>query len=60
MFGQVVSMDAMVKDLLIEEAGDKELQHGFMEARRAENLIKYKDEIQNRPKNVWLKNEKQK
>jgi hypothetical protein len=53
-------MDAMVKDLLIEEAGDKELQQGFMEARRAENLIKYKDEIQNRPKNVWLKNEKQK
>jgi hypothetical protein len=26
MFEQVVSMDAMVKDLLIEEAGDKELQ----------------------------------
>jgi ATP-dependent RNA helicase DDX27 len=60
MFEQVVSMDAMVKDLLIEEAGDKELQQGLMEARRAENLIKYRDEIQNRPKNVWLKNEKQK
>ena len=53
-------MDAMVKDLLIEEAGDKELQQGLMEARRAENLIKYREEIQNRPKNVWLKNEKQK
>jgi hypothetical protein len=60
MFEQVVSMDAMVKDMLIEEAGDKELQQGLMEARRAENLIKYRDEIQNRPKNVWLKNEKQK
>lgn len=60
MFEQVVSMDAMVKDLLIEEAGDKELQQGLMEARRAENLIKYREEIQNRPKNVWLKNEKQK
>ncbi len=31
-----------------------------MEARRAENLIKYSEEIQNRPKNVWLKSEKQK
>jgi hypothetical protein len=29
-----------------------------MEARRAENLIKYREEIQNRPKNVWLKNER--
>ena len=31
-----------------------------MEAQRAENLIKYKDEISNRPKTVWLKTEKQK
>jgi hypothetical protein len=31
-----------------------------METRRAENLIKYKEEIANRPKAVWLKNEKQK
>jgi hypothetical protein len=31
-----------------------------MEARRAENLIKYKDEIANRPKAVWLKTDKQK
>ena len=29
-----------------------------MEARRAENFIKYREEIQNRPKNVWLKNER--
>ena len=30
----------------------------MMEAKRAENIIKYKDEIKNRPKTVWLKNEK--
>lgn len=53
-------LDGLVKDLLIEEAGDKELQQAVMEARRAENMIKYKDEIENRPKNVWLKSEKQK
>ena len=59
-FEQVVSMDAMVKELLIEEAGDKEIQKAFMETKRAENMIKYRDEITNRPRNVWLKNEKQK
>ncbi len=60
MFEQVVSMDALVKELLIEEAGDVELQKAMMETKRAENMIKYRDEIANRPKNVWLKNEKQK
>lgn len=49
-----------MKDLQIEEAGDQELQKAVMEAKRAENMIKYKDEIANRPKAVWLKNEKQK
>lgn len=49
-----------MKELQIEEAGDKELQRAVMEAKRAENMIKYKDEINNRPKAVWLKNEKQK
>jgi hypothetical protein len=38
-------MDAMVKELLVEEAGDTELQKGMMEAKRAENLIKYREEI---------------
>jgi ATP-dependent RNA helicase DDX27 len=53
-------MDCMIKELLIEEAGDKELQKAMMEARRAENMIKFREEIENRPKRVWLKNEKQK
>jgi hypothetical protein len=38
-------LDQLVKDLQIEEAGDKELQTALMEARKAENMIKYKDEI---------------
>ena len=53
-------LDQLVKDLQIEEAGDQELQKAFMEARKAENMIKFKDEIKNRPKSVWLKNEAQK
>lgn len=53
-------LDQVVKALQLEEAGDKELQQGLMEARRAENLIKHKEEIANRPKAVWLKSDKQK
>lgn len=31
-----------------------------MEAKRAENLLKYRDEIMNKPKKHWLKNTQQK
>jgi superfamily II DNA/RNA helicase len=51
-------LDHLVKDVQIEEAGDSELQKAMMEAKRAENMIKYKEDIANRPKSVWLKNEK--
>jgi uncharacterized membrane protein len=49
-----------LKELQLEESSDKELQKAMMEAKRAENMIKYREEIQNRPKNMWLKSEKQK
>lgn len=47
-------LDHLVKELQLDEEGDVELQKGIMEARRAENLIKYKEEIQNRPRSLWL------
>lgn len=47
-------LDHLVKELQLDEEGDVELQKGIMEARRAENLIKYKDEIHNRPRSLWL------
>lgn len=36
------------------------MERAMMEAKRAENLIKYKDEIMNRPKKHWMKNTKEK
>lgn len=38
-------LDTLVKETILEEASDKELQKAVMEARRAENMIKYKEEI---------------
>ena len=39
---------------------DRELAKAMMEQKRAENLIKYKDEIMNRPKRHWIMNGKEK
>ena len=50
----------IVKELSIEELSEKELQKADVEARRAENLIKHKEEIMNRPKKHWMKNTLQK
>lgn len=36
------------------------MKQALIEAKRAENLIKYKDEIMNRPKKHWQKNTEQK
>ena len=49
-----------MKEILIEEANDKEVTKGIMEAQRAENLIKHREEIMNRPKKQWTKSDKQK
>ena len=53
-------LDAFVKEVDVEEVGDKELRKADMEARRGENMIKHRDEIMNRPKKHWMKNEKEK
>ena len=39
---------------------DKEIERAYKEAARAENLVKYKDEIMSRPKAEWLTSHKQK
>lgn len=53
-------LDHPLKQIQLEEASDKEIQKAMQDARRAENMIRYREEIANRPKNVWLKTEKQK
>ena len=39
---------------------DKEIERAYMEAQRAENMVKYKDEIMSRPKAEWHKSFKEK
>mmetsp|Transcript_45001 Transcript_45001/g.59704 ORF Transcript_45001/g.59704 Transcript_45001/m.59704 type:complete len:199 (+) Transcript_45001:591-1187(+) len=39
---------------------DKEIERAYKEAARAENLVKYRDEIMSRPKTEWHKSFKQK
>lgn len=53
-------LDHPLKQIQLEEASDKEIQKAMQDARRAENMIRYREEIANRPKNVWLKTERQK
>lgn len=38
-------LDTPLKELQLEESSDKELQKAMMEAKRAENMIKYREEI---------------
>lgn len=49
-----------MKEIETEEQSEVEMTKALMEARRAENLIKYKDEIMNRPKRHWMTNTQQK
>ena len=44
----------------LEQQRDKEMELAYRDAQRAENMIKYKDEIMSRPKNEWHKTLKQK
>lgn len=39
---------------------DKEIERAYKEASRAENIVKYRDEIMSRPKNEWHKSLKEK
>ncbi|KAJ3114349.1 nucleolar DEAD-box protein required for synthesis of 60S ribosomal subunit [Phlyctochytrium bullatum] len=46
-----------IKEILAEERVEKDLQQAEMKVQKAENLIKYKDEIQSRPARTWFKKE---
>ncbi|CDW79227.1 rna helicase [Stylonychia lemnae] len=53
-------LDQIVKEISVEEKADREMEEALMQAKRAENMIKYKDEIMNRPKKHWQKSNDQK
>lgn len=46
-------LDSLIKIIGAWEAEDKEYQEALKDAQRAENMIKYKEEIMNRPKKMW-------
>lgn len=46
-------LDPLLQDLKLEMMEDRELEKAYREAARAENLIKYKEEINSRPRASW-------
>ncbi len=49
-----------MREIHLEQSQDREIERAYKEAQRAENMIKYKDEIMSRPKAEWHKNYKEK
>lgn len=49
-----------VDDVLSEEKAEKELLQAEMELKKGENMLKYKDEIEARPKRTWFQTEQEK
>ncbi|KAJ3338047.1 nucleolar DEAD-box protein required for synthesis of 60S ribosomal subunit [Gonapodya sp. JEL0774] len=56
----ISSIDADVESVLKEEAEEKLMAQADMEATKAENLLKHKDEIYARPAKTWFQSEKEK
>ena len=54
------TLDPMLREIQLEHQQDKEIERAYREAMRAENVIKYKDEIMSRPKTEWHKSFKEK
>ena len=54
------TLDPLLREIQLEQMQDKEIELAYKEAARAENLIKYKDEIMSRPKSEWHQTFKQK
>ncbi len=49
-----------MKDIEGEIQGEKEIEKALKEALRAENLLKYKNDIKSRPKKHWIMNAEKK
>ena len=53
-------LDPALREIQLEQLQDKEIEAAYKEAQRAENLVKYRDEIMSRPKTEWFKSFKEK
>ncbi|KAH3688299.1 hypothetical protein WICPIJ_000707 [Wickerhamomyces pijperi] len=56
----VEGKEATVEEILEEEKAEKELLTAEMELRKSENLMRYKEEINSRPKRTWFESEAEK
>ncbi|KAI8851033.1 P-loop containing nucleoside triphosphate hydrolase protein [Chytridium lagenaria] len=56
----IKSLESSIKDILEEEKAEKEFQNAEMQVTRAENLIKYEDEIKSRPARTWFQTPQEK
>lgn len=53
----IMSVGKAVKDILKEERHERELRMAEMEVKKAENIIKYSDDIYGRPAKTWFRSE---
>jgi ATP-dependent RNA helicase DDX27 len=49
----------VVEEIQCEVEQEKEMADAMKEIKRSENMIKYKDEIKNRPRKEWIMGKKQ-
>lgn len=50
----------LIQEIIDEEKHEKEVLAAEMELKKGENLLKYKEEIESRPKRTWFMTEKEK
>ena len=53
-------MENDIKEVLQEEAIEKDLKTAEMQANKANNVLQHEDDIKSRPKKTWFQNEKEK
>ncbi|EPZ35252.1 DNA/RNA helicase, DEAD/DEAH box type domain-containing protein [Rozella allomycis CSF55] len=54
------AIQSQISDILLEEKEERKIQQTEMQITKAENLIKFQDEIKSRPKKTWFQSEKEK
>lgn len=57
---RVDAMEEEIEDVMREEKEDRAMQQVDRELTRADNIVKYEDEIKSRPKKTWFESEKDK
>lgn len=50
----------LIQEIIDEEKSEKEVLAAEMELRKGENMLRYKEEIESRPKRTWFMTEKEK